>query len=229
MAVFRSPAFIRGRAGAIRFALILTTAIVGLAASASVSAAQSFFETAPEAFRRKLGEFHDRAAALIKEVKEVPVVPVYCDPADRRADGRALAELRAQLGDLERDWTTFKQNIASTAELSGAGGQLMRAGIDPGVTNFWTKDDAAVLKAPRDALEAALRIYRDSKVVDCSDRSAQRAPTPPVEPPKKDPLAGLTRPKSLHQTVPPLPPPFCSYEELEAWVRRVINPLLAEN
>ena len=105
----KSSRLARAANGATRIALVLTTALAAVAIGAATGAAQQgMFETGVDAYRQQLGEFKARAAALMKEIDEVPVGGVYCDPADKRAAGRAkdlliLPELEALLEAQEPD------------------------------------------------------------------------------------------------------------------------------
>jgi hypothetical protein len=225
----KSSRLARAATGATRIALALTTALTAISVSAvKGTAQQGLFETGVEAYRRQLAEFKARAAALMKEIDEVPVGGVYCDPADKRAAGRALAELRSELGDLERDWSAFQRSVEGSVEVSGTGGQMMQRDIDPLAPGFWAKSTQEVIQGPRKAFEAKLERYRNTPVVDCSDPAARRRSPPPPEPPQKDPLAGLKRPSRLLQGIPSIPKPFCTQEELDAW-RRAISQMLREN
>ncbi|HEV8449487.1 MAG TPA: hypothetical protein VGQ44_21880 [Gemmatimonadaceae bacterium] len=211
-----------------RIALVLTMALGGLAANAASAGAQwHFFENGVESYRRQSAEFKDRAAALLKRIDEVPVGGVYCDNADKLAAGRMLAELRAELGDLERDWTAFKGSVNGSTEISGPGSAFAKAGIDPLAPGFWSESNKEILQDPQKALNEKLELYRKTRVVDCSDPKARRNP-PPVDPPKKDPLAGLKRPARFLQGIPSIPKFFCTQAEYDAW-KKAIAQLLREN
>jgi hypothetical protein len=214
-----------------RIALVLTMALGGLVANAASAGAQwHFFENGVEAYRRQLGEFKERAAALIRRIDEVPVGGVYCDNADKLAAGRMLAELRAELGDLDRDWNSFKGSVNGSTEISGPGSAFAKAGIDPLAPGFWSESNKEVTQDPRKALDAKLELYRKTRVVDCSDPAARRnpPPPPPVDPPKKDPLEGLKRPPRFLQGIPSIPKFFCTQEDYDAW-KKAISKMLRDN
>ncbi len=208
---------------------LLTMAIGTVAANAESAQAQGHvFENSVELYQRQLAEFKERAAALIREIDDVPVGGVYCDNADKLAAGRMLAELRAELGDLERDWNAFKGSVNGSTEISGPGSAFAKAGIDPLAPGFWSASNKEVLQGPQKALDEKLALYRKTRVVDCSDPAARRNPPPPVDPPKKDPLAGLKRPPRFLQGIPSIPRSFCTQEEYDAW-KQAIAKMLREN
>ncbi len=220
---------LRAAAGTKRVPLVLTMALGVLAANAASAGAQwHLFESGVDAYRRQLAEFKDRAAALIRQIDDVPVGGVYCDTAEKLAAGRALAELRAELGDLERDWNSFKGGVNGSVEVSGPGSQFAKAGIDPLAPGFWTQSNTEVIQGPQKALDAKLELYRKTRVVNCSDPAARRNPPPaPVDSQKKDPLAGLKRPARFLQGIPSIPKPFCTQQEYEAWKKAIAAMLRA--
>jgi hypothetical protein len=196
---------------------------------ASSRADAQLLDSYPDYLERLAG-FQERSAELIKKINDIAVVPKYCDEAQRRADGRALAEAFAALGDLRRDWADFKAGVnkyAKTPQGISAFGAESRNPNDP---NFWTQDDRDIIGHAQADLDALRERFRASKVIDCSAPHVTQPPAPPVGArPKADPLAGLTRPKLITQTIPPRPGPFCSEEERWAWINSVLKPLLQAN
>ena len=213
---------------AIRLVIALTLTAVSAAFAPSGAAAQSI--TSYNDYLMRLTGFETRGANLIKEISDVGVIPKYCDDAQRRADGRRLAELFIALSELRRDWGDFKASVnkfATTPVGIGAFGAEKQNPNDP---HFWAKADRAVVEHAQADLDALRERFRASKTIDCNAPHTTRPPTsPPPAASKIDPLAGLTRPPHFTQTVPPIPKPFCSDEERWKYIMKVLRPLMDEN
>jgi hypothetical protein len=217
---------------AVESVLTLLVAFAGFASSASGQVTVHYGEGQYGAYRRDLANYGMRAGDLIEEIGKVDVVLKYCDPREREADGKKLAELRRRVAELRRDWIRFKQGVEAMVENQGVMRQFIGMDQNPKDPNFWSNADKEVLQHPQDDLNAKQRIWDASKVVDCYTPKTSSPPAPPVPPtvpPKKDPLAGLKRPHPKMQTLPAAPKPFCSEEEKWAWIRAVIRPLMTEN
>jgi hypothetical protein len=207
------------------FALVLFAAAAGIAAPAGAQI-RSYDD-----YRIQLGKYGERASALMDSIADVDVRPTYCTDADRRAAGKRLAELVAEVGDLGRDWVQFKQTVERYGRTTQGIGHFGPENANPNDPNFWSAPDREVVQHVRADLEAKRAEFRKSAVIDCNaPKTAARPPAPPQPPPPKpDPLAGLTRPKLLVQSMPAAPAPFCSEEARWAWIKSVIRPLMDAN
>jgi hypothetical protein len=207
------------------FALVLFAAAAGIAAP--TRAQVSSFED----YRSQLSGFADRAAALTEKIADVDVTSAFCTDADRRAVGRKLAELVAEVGDLGRDWTQFKHTVEAFGRTTQGIGHFGPENANPNDPSFWGPADKEILQHVRADLEAKRAEFRKSTVIGCSAPKTTAPPPQPQQapPPKPNPLAGLTRPHVLVQKLPPAPGPFCSEEAKWAWINSVIRPLMDAN
>jgi len=205
------------------FAFVLFAAAAGIAAPARAQVSSY------DDYRSQLGNYLERASALTEKIADVDVTPSYCTDAARRAVGKRLAELVAEVGDLGRDWVQFKQTVETFGRSTQGIGHFGPENANPNDPNFWGAADRDVVQHVRADLEAKRAEFRKSTVIDChAPKTAGRPPQGPP-PPKSNPLAGLTRPKVPVQKLPPPPGPFCSDSARWAWIRSVIRPLMDEN
>ena len=210
------------RAVAVAFALTLAS----LAIAPSRAKAQDFANY--DGFLAQVTGFEARAASLIKQIGDVPVIPKYCDDAQRRAVGRQLADLFVALSGLRSEWAEFKASVNKFAKTPVGISMFGAEKKNPNDPSFWASSDRVVAHAKADLDELRER-FRASKTIDCNAPRTTAPPPPPPTRPKVDPLAGLTRPAHFTQTIPPMPKPFCSEEERWEYIMKVLRPLMDEN
>ncbi len=172
-------------------------------------------------YRRRLVELMGQARALTEEIAAIGVQSQYCSAQERRDDGQALVVARKHLDALRAAYRDFKYETNRLLQRKSIADQFQSAGTANG-PQFWKEADADIVNHPTADLNAADKIWRVSRVVDCSNtrrtETAVQPPRTPTPPPRTNPLVGLTRPDvPPHAAVPALPPPFCTYRELWAW------------
>lgn len=178
-------------------------------------------------YRRDLVRFAERSQALIDEIRAIEVRSTYCTEAERNLPGRALAEVRVKLGDLDRDWNDFKFRMRGLFATASVYAQFAAAGEDPGNPNFWTRSDRIIIGHPAADREAKVAIHGKSRVIDCSP-PRQQPRAEPARPVAADPLGGLTRPAVPPRAAPPqAPAPFCNVVDRINWIKTTLDPLMA--
>ena len=181
------------------------------------------------AYRQELAELSARASALIDEIGNFDTGKRYCTAAERAKDGRDLVALRMRINELRDAYNTFKGRISTAVATPIVLKQFTDAGEDPGSTQFWTKADQDILRHPLGDLTLKVNAFAKNAPIDCNPPKTSAAPRPtPV--PSADPLAGFTRPPKYDKpNLPAMPKPFCSPEELYAWYRANLRPLMDAN
>ncbi len=183
------------------------------------------------AFRQRLSTLMDSASDISNKIAAIGIAARYCNPEARKEDGDRLKAARAEFNALAASYTAFKGSINSTAARLDILTQFNAAGYDVSAPNFWTPFDQDVINHTRADLIAAEKVFAASTVVDCTEKkTAAPPPSPPSPAPRRNPLAGFTRP-----TIPQMPPApegraaFCTEAERAEYVKKVIQPMMDAN